>query len=470
MSDASLSPSDSSLSSCSSPSEASSPTGVIVLSEDLPLPTAPRPFSTKKSHARKQPLGHIPRPRNAFILFRCDYSRQNPRSTKEYDQNDVSRTVGNIWRNMDEEQRAPWVFLAEEEKRKHALLYPGYKYTPRSRRAKPTEKAVQAQIAREGEKVVEAEVKRIAEERVKDMVTVYYPPWATRRTLTYFARRATSCPPPDAVGIEPYSETLDRAMVTTHARALSKLQGDRSDKEKQPPSSTAEGIFVPSAYGIHDEDNLCSPYPPLSWRINADRSLSQSLPAMDPPGGSGSWGGQGPLPPSKYPQSATPLYAFQGVPQRLWLPPFIYTHQGEYEMPQYPYAAPPPGDLGNGSNYENSPELPTLDPPSSPTDTSSSSSLSSPATPPDHSTVHSPVPEYAEYYDPSSGEEVARQESFRDGPAYQADFPSEYGNIIRPSSEGHEADNTRDAEGNIVPRESSMRTTYPPYEGPYTYQ
>ncbi|KAJ7736719.1 high mobility group box domain-containing protein, partial [Mycena maculata] len=70
----------------------------------------------------------IPRPRNAFILFRCDYGRQNQRTVKDRDQNDVSRMVGNIWRNMTEDQKAPWVVMAEAEKQKHAVTYPSYKY------------------------------------------------------------------------------------------------------------------------------------------------------------------------------------------------------------------------------------------------------------------------------------------------------------------------------------------------------
>ncbi|KAJ7207964.1 high mobility group box domain-containing protein, partial [Mycena pura] len=70
----------------------------------------------------------IPRPRNAFILFRCDYGRQKQQTIKDWDQNDVSRMVGKIWRNMTEEQRAPWVLLANAEKKRHAVVYPGYKY------------------------------------------------------------------------------------------------------------------------------------------------------------------------------------------------------------------------------------------------------------------------------------------------------------------------------------------------------
>ncbi|KAJ7153016.1 hypothetical protein C8R46DRAFT_480069 [Mycena filopes] len=257
MSDSSPSPSDSSISSSSPPSDTGSPR-TIIPSEDLPLPTAPRPFSTKKSHARKQPLGHIPRPRNAFILFRCDYGRQNPRKGKDRDQNDLSRVVGTMWRNMTVEQRAPWVFMADEEKRKHAALYPGYKYIPRNKRA-------ETMIQKEAEKAVEAEV---VKRNSKDTVTVYYPPWATRRTLTYFARRATSCPPSGAVSIEPYTESLDRAMVTTMGpKRDTDAKKDKSDadakekdadKEEQPASSSAtEDVFVPSAYDIPEEVGAC---------------------------------------------------------------------------------------------------------------------------------------------------------------------------------------------------------------------
>lgn len=294
MSDASLSPFNSSISSCSSPSEAASPR-TTVLPEDLPLPTAPRPFPTKKSHARKQPLGHIPRPRNAFILFRCDYGRQNERTTRERDQTDVSRMVGNLWRNMTDDQRAPWVVLAEAEKKKHAALYPGYKYTRRVRKTKPTETTVKKQIEKEAEKAVEAEtVARINEKISRDTVTVYYPPWATRRT-TYIARRATSCPPPGSVGIETYSETLDRSMVTTSV--LPKAEPKEAEKEEQLLRSPKDGVFVPSTYGIHDAE--C----PRSWAISADHSLSQSSYAIGPPGGTSSWGEEPPAP-SEYPRNS----------------------------------------------------------------------------------------------------------------------------------------------------------------------
>jgi HMG (high mobility group) box len=93
---------------------------------------APEP-QTKKSHSRKQPEGHIPRPRNAFILFRCDFVAQKkiPASV-EPDHRNISRIVGRIWKAMSDEDRRPWVEEAKKEREKHKRLYPEYRYSPTS--------------------------------------------------------------------------------------------------------------------------------------------------------------------------------------------------------------------------------------------------------------------------------------------------------------------------------------------------
>lgn len=55
----------------------------------------------KKSHARKQPAGHIPRPRNAFILFRCLFvSQQSVPASVEKDHRNISRIAGRVWKAM----------------------------------------------------------------------------------------------------------------------------------------------------------------------------------------------------------------------------------------------------------------------------------------------------------------------------------------------------------------------------------
>lgn len=102
-----------------------------VASSALPIPTYVPVDPTKKSHAKKQPAGHIPRPRNAFILFRCDFVRQKkiPEDV-ENDHRNISRIVGKIWREMTDEDKGPWVKMAEKEKEIHCLRYPNYRYAP----------------------------------------------------------------------------------------------------------------------------------------------------------------------------------------------------------------------------------------------------------------------------------------------------------------------------------------------------
>jgi len=107
----------------------------------LPTPTLIPPDPSKKSHARKQPVGHIPRPRNAFILFRCDFVRQKkiPESV-ENDHRNISRIVGKIWREMTDQEKRPWVEMAEHEKHVHLQANPNYRFNPGIPNANPKKK------------------------------------------------------------------------------------------------------------------------------------------------------------------------------------------------------------------------------------------------------------------------------------------------------------------------------------------
>ncbi|KAJ3735832.1 hypothetical protein DFJ43DRAFT_759659 [Lentinula guzmanii] len=117
------------------PTQLESGSSPTVLSSSLPYPD---PFSLnispgqkKKSHARKQPAGHIPRPRNAFILFRCDFVRQKKVPDHlEANHRNISRIVGSVWKKMSASQKAPWIAMANIEKKNHAEAHPGYKYHP----------------------------------------------------------------------------------------------------------------------------------------------------------------------------------------------------------------------------------------------------------------------------------------------------------------------------------------------------
>ncbi|GAA5974019.1 hypothetical protein JCM11641_008215 [Rhodosporidiobolus odoratus] len=106
---------------------------------NYPVPNVPpAPTETpakRKSHGRRVSVNHIPRPRNAFILFRSHAVSTGliPRSMGITDHKNISQIVGSVWRGLSDEERKKWDELAEEEKMLHREKYPDYRFAPRSR-------------------------------------------------------------------------------------------------------------------------------------------------------------------------------------------------------------------------------------------------------------------------------------------------------------------------------------------------
>ncbi|KAG0706989.1 hypothetical protein DFH29DRAFT_872018 [Suillus ampliporus] len=181
----------------------------------LPIPGLAdlAPKANRTSHARRQPSGHIPRPRNAFILFRCDFVQQKKiPGNVERDHRNLSRIAGKIWRGMKKEQQKPWIDLALQEKERHAKMYPGYKYMPVQHTAKPR-KAKSDRIAKEERELESrrAELSSVLVQRGRDVngspkqraqVTARHNPYPAPSR----PRRSSSCPP---VGAEPVNPSTD---------------------------------------------------------------------------------------------------------------------------------------------------------------------------------------------------------------------------------------------------------------------
>ncbi|CAO1627082.1 unnamed protein product [Sympodiomycopsis kandeliae] len=88
------------------------------------------------SHAKKRKSNHVPRPRNAFILFRCHVvSKQLVPTTLEKDHRNISRIVSVMWNNLSDLDRQTWKAAAQQEKDEHQRLYPDYKFQPVVRKA-----------------------------------------------------------------------------------------------------------------------------------------------------------------------------------------------------------------------------------------------------------------------------------------------------------------------------------------------
>jgi hypothetical protein len=100
----------------------------------MPLPEH-TPFIPRPSHSRKHEEGHIPRPPNAFMLFRSDlWAKKRVNSNVERDHRQISRIAAGVWNSLSEEQRRPFREQAMAEKERHALNWPNYKYSPVSRK------------------------------------------------------------------------------------------------------------------------------------------------------------------------------------------------------------------------------------------------------------------------------------------------------------------------------------------------
>ncbi|KAG6915582.1 hypothetical protein DXG01_010850 [Tephrocybe rancida] len=75
----------------------------------------------------------IPRPPNSFIVYRSHVLRTMPApllGTKR-NQSDLSKTIGEMWRNESPEVRAQFERRAAVLKKEHEEAYPGYQYAPR---------------------------------------------------------------------------------------------------------------------------------------------------------------------------------------------------------------------------------------------------------------------------------------------------------------------------------------------------
>lgn len=109
-----------------------------VTSALFPPSDIPRGPSRKRGKNRRRSQGYIPRPPNAFMLFRADFVKQKhvPGSI-EPSHTSLSKIIGSTWKALPEEHKEVWQKLAAKEAALHKAMYPDYKYCPRPSKKKP---------------------------------------------------------------------------------------------------------------------------------------------------------------------------------------------------------------------------------------------------------------------------------------------------------------------------------------------
>ncbi|KAF7318738.1 HMG box domain-containing protein [Mycena chlorophos] len=120
------------------PSPTPSPFGSPSLTTDLPLPIfppcdtpAPPPTRKRQPPGKRRSQGYIPRPPNAFMLFRADFVRQkHVPGTIETNHGSLSKIIGNCWRSLPLDEKHLWEVRAKQAKAEHKQKYPDYKFRP----------------------------------------------------------------------------------------------------------------------------------------------------------------------------------------------------------------------------------------------------------------------------------------------------------------------------------------------------
>ncbi|KAI0651422.1 hypothetical protein C8Q79DRAFT_34095 [Trametes meyenii] len=108
-------------------------------------PHAKKTTSVPSRRAAKSP-DHIPRPRNAFMIFRSEHCTNVKESRVEHDHRMISKILGEVWRKLDDDKKDHYKQLAAKEKREHAIRYPNYRFSPQQR----AEKAKKRKVKRNG--------------------------------------------------------------------------------------------------------------------------------------------------------------------------------------------------------------------------------------------------------------------------------------------------------------------------------
>ncbi|KAI0063816.1 hypothetical protein BV25DRAFT_1801700 [Artomyces pyxidatus] len=181
--------------------------------ESLPalFPSNPDGASPRKpGHGKKKGDNHVPRPPNAFILFRSSFIKSQHVSTEvETNHSTLSKIIGLTWQNMPHEERQFWHSKAKAAQAEHKRKWPDYAFRPLHAKGKGgTEKrkvrevgpkdmkrcAKIAELLVEGKKGadLQAAVQAFDRDHVPQVVTRFETPITARAF-----RRSSSEPAPD---------------------------------------------------------------------------------------------------------------------------------------------------------------------------------------------------------------------------------------------------------------------------------
>ncbi|KAK8198530.1 slightly ste11-like protein [Zalaria obscura] len=289
------------------------------------------------------PEAKVPRPRNAFILYRSHHHGNVAARHPGFSNPAISKILGEKWTNESDEEKARWKQFAENEKLAHAERYPNYRYQPKRSTRRHSISATGIPTSWEDVPRCSKCGGRTTNARGTSPSSSTLPSTETSPSSAYPTRNAVQLPPPT-----PSSTTTPSTRYLPMLNNLS-LQSPHARRMQGHPPQYPGGPVGPPPMQQRDDDRVPPLTPdPKRRRFGSPQSYVPTR-AMPPRQGAGP-GTPFPFHPQGHPQGPAPgppgraqhPYPPVGSPRRESLPRPGELLRGQPPPPPPPGHMPPP--------------------------------------------------------------------------------------------------------------------------------
>ncbi|KZT69144.1 hypothetical protein DAEQUDRAFT_765692 [Daedalea quercina L-15889] len=208
-------------------------------------PVSPSLGPMRVSHAKKRDPSYIPRPPNAFILFRSSFIRAEHIPGKiEGNHSALSKIIGKYWKALPREEREVWEAKAVVAQAEHRKKYPDWRFRPSANalaKVKDGPKRRSRKGRGEAEKEVRSREKRCA--KIADLLVAGKTGPALEAAVKEYDCVAEGATKTEEVNVE---AAVCAAAATTAATAPKEEAEDGKDGGLAVnPSQVAESLHGP---------------------------------------------------------------------------------------------------------------------------------------------------------------------------------------------------------------------------------
>ncbi|TFK31778.1 hypothetical protein BDQ12DRAFT_671599 [Crucibulum laeve] len=238
------------------------------------------PTQRRTGHSRKKPENHIPRPPNAFILFRSSFIKSQHVSTEvETNHSTLSKIIGLTWQNLPNEERQIWHAKAKATLEEHKRKFPQYAFKPLHTKGRGggTEKRKVREVgpkdhkrcAKIAELLVKGKKGQELDAAIQEFDKYHVPEVVTRFEAPITAnafRRSSSAPIPDSEESKrPYLASNSSSASSSRSVRASSSQPRSCPSAPPPPSSSKLTAPESTQDAVHEASFTASPFDQYSF-------------------------------------------------------------------------------------------------------------------------------------------------------------------------------------------------------------